>query len=209
MTWLYGLVGSGKSTLLNSIAHHFSSLHQCGAFVFSSTGAILSMATSPGDSGHCLPIGTTQPIFCQENRFRTRRDVLRGFLYAQFHALLEEPSKAVAPLHHCEFVIHGLDECDTEKSREGLLEIFSRHIPKLPALSRILVASRDEKDITPPFLIPVSPMSLNQFRSLQMTTARQTTSQNILRQRLTSIAVVAQALFRAPMTTLSDCGTQH
>jgi len=67
VTWLYGLAGSGKSTLLNSIADHFSSLHQCGAFVFFDRSDRFN-----GDPARVIPTiainGTIQPIFCHETR---------------------------------------------------------------------------------------------------------------------------------------------
>jgi hypothetical protein len=151
------LAGSGKSTLLNSIAEHFRMLRQRGAFVFFDRSDPVNSDPSRVIPTIAYHLAQFSPLFAQklDEQIRSQRDILRSPLYAQFQSLLEEPSKAVAafPNHPpIIIIIDALDECGNEKSRKGLLEFLSGHIQKLPALFRILVASRDEKDIRSAFL---------------------------------------------------------
>jgi len=158
------LAGSGKSTLLNSIAEHFRTLRQRGAFVFFDRSDPVN-----GDPSRVIPtlayhLAQFSPLFAEklDEQIRSQRDILRSPSYAQFQSLLEEASKAVAafPNHPpIIIIIDALDECGNEKSRKGLLEFLSRHIQNLPALFRILVASRNEKDIRSAFSRP----NTNQF----------------------------------------------
>ena len=155
--WLLRLAGSGKSTLLNSIAKHFRLLHPCGAFVFFDRSDPVN-----SDPSHVIPtlayhLAQFSPPFSKhlDVKIRVQKDILCSSLDAQFETLLEEPSKALATVTDHPLVIiviDGLDECGTEKLRRGLLEIFSKCIQKLPPLFRLLIASRDEKDICATFL---------------------------------------------------------
>ena len=159
VTWLVGLAGAGKSTLLNSIAEHFRTLHRCGAFIFFDR-------SDPANSDPSRVIPTLAYHLAQfsapfakrlDEQIETRPDILRSSLEAQFQMLLAELSKAVgAIMNHPSIVIiiDGLDECGTEKSRRGLFEIFSKHLSTLPSMFRILIASRDEKDIRTAFSQP-------------------------------------------------------
>ena len=164
VTWLIGLAGSGKSTLLNSIAEHFRTLRQRGAFVFFDRSDPVNSDPSRVIPTLAYHLAQFSPPFAKklDEQIRSQRDILRSPLYAQFQSLLEEPSKAVAALPNHPpiiIIIDALDECGNEKSRKGLLEFLSRHIQNLPALFRILVASRDEKDIRSAFSRP----NTNQF----------------------------------------------
>jgi len=159
VTWLIGLAGSGKSTLLNSIAEHFRTLRQCGAFVFFDRSDAVNSDPSRVIRTLAYHLAQFSPLFAKklDEQIQSRQDILRSPLYAQFQSLLEEPSKAVAafPNHPpIIIIIDALDECGNEKSRKGLLEFLSKHIQDLPALFRILVASRDEKDIRSAFSRP-------------------------------------------------------
>jgi hypothetical protein len=150
--WLIGLAGSGKSTLLNSIADHFRTSCQCGAFVFFDR-------SDPVNSDPSRVIPTLAYHLAQFNapfakrldeKIQAQRDILRSPLVAQFQTLLAEPSKALAYLvSHPSviIVVDGLDECGNAKSRGDLFEVFSKHLTELPPLFRILIASRDEKDL--------------------------------------------------------------
>jgi len=159
VTWLVGLAGSGKSTVLNSIAEHFRTLGQCGAFIFFDR-------SDPANSDPRRVIPTLAYHLARfsapfakrlDEQIQARPDILDSTLESQFQSLLAEPLKAVAALGNHTLVIiviDGLDECGTEKSRKGLFEIFSKHLPKLPPTFRILIASRDESDIRTAFSQP-------------------------------------------------------
>jgi hypothetical protein len=191
MVWLLGLAGAGKSTLLNSIADHFSSLHQCGAFVFFDRSDPVNSDPSRVIPTLAYHLAQFSPVFAKklDEQIQARRDILRSSLDAQFQTLLEEPSKAVAGLAnhpHIIIVIDGLDECGAEKSRKGLLEILSKRIQMLPPLFRILVASRNEKDIHSAFSQPSVNVERVPLRTDDDTTARDIAE--FFRQRLASIA---------------------
>ena len=157
--WLLGLAGSGKSTLLNSIAEHFRALQQCGAFVFFDRSDPVNSDPSRVIPTLAYHLAQFSRPFAKalEQQIQARRDIVRSSLAAQFQMLLEKPSEAVAGLvHHSPIiiVIDGLDECGTEESRRGLLEVFSKHIQNLPPAFRVFVASRDESDIRSAFSPP-------------------------------------------------------
>jgi hypothetical protein len=159
MVWLHGLAGSGKSTLLNSIAKHFRSLRQCGAFVFFDRSDPVNSDPSRVIPTLAYHLAQFSPPFAKklDEQIQAQKDILRSSMDSQFGALLEEPSKAVAAIADhplAVIVIDGLDECGTDKSRKQLLEIVSKRIQKLPPQFRILIASRDEKDIHAAFSRP-------------------------------------------------------
>jgi hypothetical protein len=191
MVWLHGLAGSGKSTLLNSIAKHFRSLRQCGAFVFFDRSDPVNSDPSRVIPTLAYHLAQFSPPFAKklDEQIQAQKDILRSSMDTQFGALLEEPSKAVAAVANhplVVIVIDGLDECGTGESREGLLEVFSKRIQGLSPLFRILVASRNEKDIRSAFSQPHFNVERVPLRTDDDTTARDITE--FFRQRLASIA---------------------
>ena len=150
LIWLTGIAGSGKSALLNSVAERFRKLKQRGALIFFEQ----SNAATAGDVVHTLAyqLALFSPPFAEKlhDQIEKDGDTFSCPLPAQFQTLLEEPSKAVDALaDHPPVIIciDGLDEFGSEESRKQLLNLISGHISKLPALFRILMASREEKDI--------------------------------------------------------------
>jgi hypothetical protein len=129
VTWLIGLAGSGKSTILNSIADHFRTSRQCGAFVFFDRSDPVNSDPSRVIPTLAYHLAQFSAPFAKrlDEQIQAQRDILRCPLVAQFQTLLAEPSKAVADLvNHPSviIVIDGLDECGNAKSRRGIFEVF-------------------------------------------------------------------------------------
>lgn len=151
--WLRGPAGSGKSTILNTLAHYSLQLCRQGAFLFWDRN-------NPENSNPRHVIRTLayqlarfDTTFAREldTQIKTRPSIAESPLDSQFQYLLQKPLAALS--ENCKFgpiiiVLDALDECGTSESRRQLLKALSTGLATLPKVFRIVIASRDEPDIS-------------------------------------------------------------
>ena len=148
--WVYGLAGTGKSTLSTTIANIMRGVHQLGAFFFFNRDKpqrnfatlirTLAYQLATFDARFCAAI--TQVVATNEN-------IAEMPLEFQFENLLSANAlKSVewsgGPIV---LIIDALDECGSEEDREKLMRVLSKGFSDLPSFIRIMVVSRQEKDI--------------------------------------------------------------
>lgn len=149
--WLRGFVGSGKSTVANTVADLFWKQNRLAAFIYfdRNQAALRNPDMFVRTLAYLLgtfndEIGAKIASAMCEQRHITNRSYAE-----QFRLLIAEPLAATDSLSTSGpilVVIDALDECD-EKSRKGILELFSASLAKLPPSIRFLITSRPEPDI--------------------------------------------------------------
>lgn len=152
--WLHGLAGSGKSTLATTIVEIMQGLQHLGGFFFCNrykaernAGTIirtLAYQLALFDAG--IGAEVSRIVECNPNI----ADMLPDF---QFTNLLS--AKALNSVQWSGgpvvLVIDALDECGSEMDRKILLQVLSRGFSVLPPFIRIMVTSRQERDIEATF----------------------------------------------------------
>ena len=148
--WLYGVAGSGKSTLSTTIAETLRSLQRLGAFFFFNRDIQeRNAATIIRTLAYQLAVFDAR-IGAEVSRIVESNPIITDMpLEFQFTHLL-----AAKALHSLEWsggpiviVIDALDECGSETDRKILLQVLSKGISTLPSFVRIVIASRQERDI--------------------------------------------------------------
>jgi hypothetical protein len=159
--WLYGLAGSGKSTVANTIASRYMDAGLLGA----------SFRFNRDVEGRNGPMLLFRNIAYQlalfDGRFREsllqatiRHGTMNSFsLQEQFEKFLIEPMTKVSMVGPVVIVIDALDESGVEKERKEVLQAIANAAPKLSSFVKVLLTSRDERDIRaalPPASLSVS-----------------------------------------------------
>ncbi|EJD04815.1 WD40 repeat-like protein [Fomitiporia mediterranea MF3/22] len=146
--WLYGVAGCGKSTVSATIAELFRVISRLGAHLFFQRGksepssVIRTLAYKLASFDSSIANHVIEAI--EEDS-----DIAQASGTVQFEKLIN------VPLVHAReampgpvvIVLDALDECGTEKSRQGLLELFREGLGILPKNFRFLITSRKEMDI--------------------------------------------------------------
>ena len=150
--WLRGMAGSGKSTILNSVARLSSELHRGGTFLFWDRYDPLSSEPRRVIRTLAYQLAQFNFAFAAElvSRIEASPGIVEASLPVQFQLLLQEPLALLASRYDLGpiiIVLDALDECGTPDTREGLLHILSDGCTKLPSMFRLLISSRDERDI--------------------------------------------------------------
>ncbi|KAK7001104.1 hypothetical protein R3P38DRAFT_3284437 [Favolaschia claudopus] len=151
ITWLVGKPGTGKSTIAYTVAQHFRTSHQIGAFVF----------FARDDSKNSNVLGVLHHIAHRvaESNIRARKalcDVLAadatliyGDYQEQFQKLLVDPFEAAGPYigRPVVIIIDALDECLDPASRRALVSLIAVDMKRLHPAFRLLITSRPDLDI--------------------------------------------------------------
>jgi hypothetical protein len=150
LLWLKGLAGSGKSTLSTTIAHALQEQDRLGAFVFfsrdveernQSANVIRTLAYQLASFSPVIRTAIAQAI-------DTTPRITQSALRFQFTKLLIEPLRNLpATEGPVVLILDALDECGSVEDRKPLLSLLSSESAHLPPFVRILVTSRDERDI--------------------------------------------------------------
>jgi hypothetical protein len=143
--WLHGVAGSGKSTVANTIASMFTEMGLLGAsFRFNQ---------------HIEPKYLFRNIAYQLALFdsRYREYLLQAFkncgkmaeysLRDQLAKFIIEPLKAVSLVGPVVIIVDAVDESGVENERREVLEAIAKGLPSLPSFVRVLLTSRNERDI--------------------------------------------------------------
>jgi hypothetical protein len=150
--WYRGLAGSGKSTISTTIASTFRDLRRLGAFVFFDRRYPERSHPSKVIRALAYKLGLFDPrigvAIC------TAIDDFPGIndssLEVQFTKLILEPLSSITELTAegpIVLVFDALDECGDPTDREALLELFATKFSRLPSTIRVLITSRQLKDI--------------------------------------------------------------
>ena len=150
LLWLKGLAGSGKSTLSTTIAHTLRERGRLGAFIFfnrdveernQSANVIRTLAYQLASFSPVIKTAIAQAI-------DTTPGIMQSALRFQFTKLLIEPLQNLpATEGPIVLILDALDECGSAESRKPLLSLLSSESVHLPSFIRILITSRDERDI--------------------------------------------------------------
>jgi hypothetical protein len=150
LLWLKGLAGSGKSTLSTTIAHTLQEQGRLGAFVFfsrdveernQSANVIRTLAYQLASFSPVIRTAIAQAI-------DTTPRITQSALRFQFTKLLIEPLRNLpATEGPIVLILDALDECGSVEDRKPLLSLLSSEAVQLPSFVRILITSRDERDI--------------------------------------------------------------
>jgi hypothetical protein len=150
LLWLKGLAGSGKSTLSTTIAHTLQEQGRLGAFVFfsrdveersRSANVIRTLAYQLASFSPVIRTAIAQAI-------DTTPRMTQSALRFQFTKLLLEPLRNLPPTEGpVVLILDALDECGSVEDRKPLLSLLSSESVQLPSFVRILITSRDERDI--------------------------------------------------------------
>lgn len=148
--WLYGLAGSGKSTLSTTIANILQEQGRLGAFVFfsrdveernQSANVIRTLAYQLASFSPVIRTAITQTI-------NTSPRITQSALRFQFTKLLIDPLRMLpATAGPVVLILDALDECGSAEDRKPLLSLLTSETVRLPLFVRILITSRDERDI--------------------------------------------------------------
>ncbi|KIM86175.1 hypothetical protein PILCRDRAFT_5220 [Piloderma croceum F 1598] len=143
--WLHGVAGSGKSTVANTITSMFTEMGLLGAsFRFNQ---------------HIEPKYLFRNIAYQlaifDSRYRERllqairkHGTMASYsLREQSARFIIEPMNAIRFVGPVVIVIDGVDESGVENERREVLEAIAKELPNLPSFIRVLLTSRDERDI--------------------------------------------------------------
>ena len=148
--WVYGLAGTGKSTLSSTIANNMEGLCRLGAFFFFDRDIPLrNFATLIRTLAYNLALLDTRFCDAISEVVKKYGNMAEKTLEFQFEKLLsatalESVKWSGGPIV---FIIDALDECGSEADRKILLPALSRGFSDLPSFIRIMVVSRDERDI--------------------------------------------------------------
>jgi hypothetical protein len=150
LLWLKGLAGSGKSTLSTTIAHALQEQGRLGAFVFfsrdveernQSANVIRTLAYQLASFSPIVRTAIAQAI-------DTTPRIAQSALRFQFTKLLIEPLRNLPDTEGpVVLILDALDECGGVEDRKSLLSLLSSESVHLPSFVRILITSRDERDI--------------------------------------------------------------
>jgi hypothetical protein len=150
LLWVKGLAGSGKSTLSTTIAHALQKQGRLGAFVFfnrdveernQSANVMRTLAYQLASFSPVIRTAIAQAIY-------TTPRITQSMLHFQFTKLLIEPLRNLpATEGPIVLILDTLDECGSAEGREPLLSLLSSESVHLPSFVRILITSRDERDI--------------------------------------------------------------
>jgi NACHT domain len=152
--WLYGLAGSGKSTLSTTIARIMRDLHRLGAFFFFNRDIPeRNAATIIRSLAYQLAL-FDPGIGAEISRIVENNQNIAGMpLKFQFGQLLS--AKALSSVEWSGgpivLVIDALDECGSEADRKILLQALSEGFAILPPFIRVILTSRQERDIEDAF----------------------------------------------------------
>ena len=146
--WLYGLAGVGKSTLMNTIVEMMRKRRRLGAFFFfdrdvperNAATLIRTLAYQLGRFDDRIGTKLSQAIKCNPN-------IAQMSLDSQFANLLSALCSIEWSKDPIVLVIDALDECGTEHDRTFLMQALSRGFHTLPPFIRVLVTSRQVRDI--------------------------------------------------------------
>ena len=150
LLWLKGVAGSGKSTLSTTIVHALQEQGRLGAFVFFSrdveersqpANVIRTIAYQLASFSPVIRTAIAQAI-------DTTPRITQSALRFQFTKLLIEPLRTLpATGGPVVLILDALDECGSAEDRKPLLSLLSSESVHLPSFVRILITSRDERDI--------------------------------------------------------------
>jgi hypothetical protein len=143
--WLNGVAGSGKSTVANTIASLFAEMGLLGAsFRFSQH---IEPKYLFRNIAYQLALFDTRFRECLLQAFRTHGAMNSYSLREQFEKFIVEPMNAVPFVGPVLIVVDALDECGVESERKEVLEAIAKEFPKLPSFIKVLLTSRNERDI--------------------------------------------------------------
>ncbi|KIM74793.1 hypothetical protein PILCRDRAFT_693732 [Piloderma croceum F 1598] len=143
--WLNGVAGSGKSTVANTITSLFSETGLLGAsFRFSQH---IEPKYLFRNIAYQLALFDTRFRECLLQTFRTHGAMNSYSLREQLEKFIVEPMNSVLFVGPVLIVVDALDECGVESERREVLEAIAKGFPKLPSFIKVLLTSRNERDI--------------------------------------------------------------
>jgi hypothetical protein len=166
--WLYGLAGSGKSTVANTISSRYKETKLLGAsFRFNRD---IEGRNRPGllfrNLAHQLALFNSDYKVSLLQAVTKHGQMSSFVLRAQFEMFIIEPMNNISAVDPVVIVIDALDECGTEEERGELLETIAEASHKLPCFVKILLTSRDERDIRTVILLASSSLSINKVDNI-------------------------------------------
>jgi hypothetical protein len=150
LLWLKGLAGSGKSTLSTTIAHTLQEQGRLGAFVFFSRDVEERNQSANVIRTLAYQLASFSPVIrtAIARAIDTTPGITQSALRFQFTKLLIEPLRTLpATEGPVVLILDALDECGGVEDRKPLLSLLSAESVQLPSFVRILITSRDERDI--------------------------------------------------------------
>jgi len=166
--WLHGFAGSGKSTVANTIASRYMDAGLLGA----------SFRFNRDIDGRNGPMFLFRNIAYQlalfDGHFRqsllqviTKYGTIDSFsLQEQFERFIVEPLNEVSFFGPAIIVVDALDECGVESERKDILRAIGKASPKLPSFVKVLLTSRDERDIHATFTSISLSVSINEVNGI-------------------------------------------
>jgi hypothetical protein len=148
--WVYGLAGTGKSTLSATIAQIMRGLRRLGAFFFFNRDIPQrNFATLIRTLAYQLAMFDARFGAAISRVAEIHGNIAGMPLSFQFESLLSANAlKSVewsgGPIV---LIIDALDECGSDADRKILLQVLSRGFLALPSFIRVMVVSRQERDI--------------------------------------------------------------
>ncbi|TCD61368.1 POC1 centriolar protein [Steccherinum ochraceum] len=156
--WLHGLPGCGKSTVAATFVSLYRDTGWLGPCIFFDRKG---EDIKPSDLILRLTKGLAEVDKDIEDRVLHTleaygHDVAERSLVEQFAILILEPLRALPEEYRATgeplvIVLDGLNECGDARSRKELLFVLSQKTTQLPSWLRIIVTSREERDIVDAF----------------------------------------------------------
>ncbi|KAH7918354.1 WD40 repeat-like protein [Leucogyrophana mollusca] len=144
--WLHGVAGSGKSTVATTVAKYIGEMHRLGAFIcFNQSFADCSHPSMVIRTlAHKLGTFDKQIGKAISEAMEGYPGVKDASLSTQFTELLVKPLSSLASLQDkgaIVVVLDALDECGSDKTRAGLLQVLKTKLHQIPSYVRIFITS--------------------------------------------------------------------
>ena len=150
--WLNGVAGSGKSTISTTIAQRFLALRRRGAFLHFDRNDQVNSNPAAFIRTLSHQLARFNPLIREAicKQLEAKPGLETAPISTQFEELVRKPLNSIALLSSegpIIIVIDSLDECGDAATRADLLKVLRDGLAKLPLVFRVLVTSRDERDI--------------------------------------------------------------
>lgn len=143
--WLHGVAGSGKSTVANTVTSMFTEMGLLGAsFRFNQH---IEPKYLFRNIAYQLALFDSRYRECLLQASRKLGTITSYSLREQIARYIIEPINTIRFVGPVVIVIDGVDESGVEKERREVLEAIAKELPNLPSFVRVLLTSRDERDI--------------------------------------------------------------
>jgi hypothetical protein len=162
--WLHGVAGSGKSTVANTIASMFMEMGLLGAsFRFNQH---IEPKYLFRNIAYQLALFDSRYRECLLQAFKNRGKMAEYSLRDQLAKFIIEPLKAVSLVGPVVIIVDAVDESGVENDRREVLEAIAKGLPNLPSFVRVLLTSRNERDIRAKLAPVSSQMSIHETGSI-------------------------------------------